>query len=470
MRCCRGFFLKFVWLGSCAAGVALGGCGGHTRLHLPASSGRGAILRGDAPTWTVSAPVSPSPSPLAAIPPGEPISLRQLVELAMAQHPELAAAQAQVQAAHGRLLQAGLYPNPTVGWEADELGTRGRGAAAGEQGPVLAQEIVTAGKLELARASASFDVVASDWNVIAQRHAVANRVRNAFYELVTAERELEVLDQIVKITGEDSDDGLLRLAKRIADIEGFKSERLQAEIEYANSLMRREVGVKRREAARRKLAAAVGLDRLPDNPVARPSSLSLPAREWDDLWPRIQQNAADIQKARARVLRAQQEVLRAQAAPIPNLHLKVHPFYAFGEDEFRVMIEGGLPLPLFDRNQGNLFAAQAELTHAHAEVRRVELSLAERLADALERHDAVRRQLQRYRDEILPKAKDSLEVIRGQFRRAKADQVTSLFLSLMEKYRLLTEAQLAEVRLQGELWKAESDILGLLQEEVAAVP
>jgi cobalt-zinc-cadmium efflux system outer membrane protein len=465
MRFFRSFFLKFGPPALAAAAVALAGCGGHNRATVrPQDPIEGPILRGNA-----THPPQPAPRDGAASvafpASGEPITLPQLIDVALARHPELAAARAEVEAARGRFVQAGLYPNPTVGWEADELGARGRGAAAGEQGPFISQEIVTGNKLGLAQASASFGIVASDWNAIGRRFTVIARVRNAYYDLVAAERELAVLEQLVKIAGEDTDDGLLRLAKRLAKIEGFKSEQLQAEIAFANSRMHYDTGVKRRDAARRKLAAAIGLDELPDCVLMPPLDDGKPAHEWNSVWPRVQRNAAELQQARARVLQAQQDVLRAEAAVHPNLHVKVHPFYTFADDQFRLMIEGGLPLPLFDRNEGNRFAAQAELARAEAEVRRVELTLAERLTDALERGQSALQQWKRYHDEIIPKAKDALATNQAQFNRAKPDEVRSLFLSLMERYKTLTEAQLAEVRAQAEVWKADSDLRSLLQED-----
>ena len=57
----------------------------------------------------------------------------QLVEMMRENHPDLAIAHARLEAARGRLIQAGLYPNPTFTWEAEDVGTRE--GSAGNQGP-----------------------------------------------------------------------------------------------------------------------------------------------------------------------------------------------------------------------------------------------------------------------------------------------------------------------------------------------
>src|SRR5262249_17761458 len=55
------------------------------------------------------------------------LTLRDLVELAVQNHPDLAIAQARVEMARGQMVQAGLYPNPRVWMDLDALGTRGHG-------------------------------------------------------------------------------------------------------------------------------------------------------------------------------------------------------------------------------------------------------------------------------------------------------------------------------------------------------
>jgi outer membrane protein TolC len=64
--------------------------------------------------------------------------------LASEHNPTLLQASANIEAAQGRALQAGLYPNPTVGYAGERIGAAG---TAGEmQGFFIDQTIVTAGK------------------------------------------------------------------------------------------------------------------------------------------------------------------------------------------------------------------------------------------------------------------------------------------------------------------------------------
>src|SRR5207247_573269 len=62
----------------------------------------------------------------------------------------------------------------------------------------------------------------------------------------------------------------------------------------------------------------------------------------------------------------------------------------------------GGPLPLWDRNQGNIQQAMGQLARANQEEQRVRNELAGKLADAFERYKNNQRLLLLYRDEILP--------------------------------------------------------------------
>src|SRR5690606_16114357 len=99
--------------------------------------------------WAAAPAVVVGSAPARAQSPAGPLSLDDLERLALSHNPTLAQATAQVDAAHGRAIQAGLYPNPTVGYFSQQIGEEG---TAGQQGAFLTQVIVTGGKLRLNRA------------------------------------------------------------------------------------------------------------------------------------------------------------------------------------------------------------------------------------------------------------------------------------------------------------------------------
>src|SRR5690606_15114592 len=95
-----------------------------------------------------------------------------------------------------RALQAGLPPNPTIGYVASEIGAEG---TAGQQGAFVSQEFVRGGKLQLARSAELRGVVRAQQQFEMQRRRVLNDVRAEFYRALVAQRIVELSTQLVHI-------------------------------------------------------------------------------------------------------------------------------------------------------------------------------------------------------------------------------------------------------------------------------
>src|SRR5262249_29406480 len=132
--------------------------------------------------------------------PAAPLTLADLEQMALHGNPTLAQAAANVEAAPGRSCQPGLYPNPTVGYEADRIGAAG---TAGEmQGAFIDQTIVTAGKLRLSRAKYGQEVTQMEAQALAQEYRVLNGVRVRFYQLLAMQRLLDVRAELAKLAAD----------------------------------------------------------------------------------------------------------------------------------------------------------------------------------------------------------------------------------------------------------------------------
>src|SRR5437868_3865868 len=77
------------------------------------------------------------------------ITLEELQQMALQNNPTFAQSVANINAADGRKKQSGLYPNPTVGYQGEQI--RGGSFHGGEQGFFVQQDIATGGKLGLNR-------------------------------------------------------------------------------------------------------------------------------------------------------------------------------------------------------------------------------------------------------------------------------------------------------------------------------
>lgn len=150
-------------------------------------------------------------------------------------------------------------------------------------------------------------------------------------------------------------------------------------------------------------------------------------------------------------------VRRERREPIPNVTVRGGVGYNFETRNNTADAAFVLPLPVFDRNQGTVRQALADLGRSRAEVTRVQLDLRRRLSDAFTRYQTARDEVENFRTEALPKARKAYDLYVEQFknRRAAFPQVLvaqRTVFQLNEDYnRSLLEFRRAEVEVRGLL-------------------
>lgn len=388
--------------------------------------------------------ISHTPAPPTAL------TLDELERIALESNPTLLQARLAMQATRGNYLQAGLYPNPVIGYRADEAGNVG---SAGFQGASVGQEIITSGKLRLGRAVASYEVEEARlaWEV--QRRRVLNDVRARYYDVLVAQRLVEINEQLARI-GEER----LKAAQRLwAAREVSRTDVLQAQIEAETTRLNLSGARHALEGAWRRLAAVLGRPDIPPTPLAGPVDHPLPTFDWEETLARLWAHSPELARARVAVQRARCELARQYALRTPNLGVEA----AVKNDTLThytvADIAIALPLPVFDRNQGRILRAEAELAAAQQEVRRVELALHERLASAFEQYATARRRVEVYAATILPNAKASLDLVAAGCREGEFS-----YLHLLTAQRTYFEANLNYLQSLRDFWLRCVEIEGLL--------
>jgi cobalt-zinc-cadmium efflux system outer membrane protein len=370
--------------------------------------------------------------------------------MALVNNPTLVQAMAQVRAAEGQWLQAGLRPNPIVGYQASEVGN---GGASGQQGAFLSQEFVRKQKLEWARAAGSGAVAKAQRDFAAQRLRVLNDVRSEYFNVLVAQRAIELTEELASITRRalEATEALFR-NEQVAYVEV-----LQVTIEVDSA----DIGVanarNRYAAAWRRLAAVVG---LPDiSPTALQGDLAPPVESlrWEPSVDRLLAQSPELAAARASAARARAVLERARVEPLPNLDVQLGLQYDNDSQYTIGNVQIGVPVPILNRNQGNVQTAFADLRSAQAEIGRVELSLRSRLATAFEIYANARNQVDKYERDILPHARTVLDAIAKGYQQQQFS-----FLSLLTAQRTFTQASLAHLQAVQQMGTSRVAIEGLL--------
>lgn len=386
--------------------------------------------------------------------PASPVLVDEWVQLALGQNPRLGRATFAIDAAQGRYVQAGLYPNPTLAATFDELGDR-TGPGGVNTVPQVTQEIVTARKLSLSQAVAAREVDRAALDLLRERYQVVGGVRAAFYDVYALERRIAVLDELTRLAGE-----AVRNSQTL--LEGKQIARLdlvQLEVELARFRSQAEAARRELPGARKRLAALAGSPRLPVGSLTGPFE-EVPSYDPDRTLDTVLATHPEVRAARVGVERAQAAVRRAEVEPIPNLTLSTGYVRQNQNRSNDWLVGVSAPIPVWNRNQGNIRAAKAELGVAVQDVGRTENELAERVATANRAYAAAVKLAEQYRADILPKAEETYKLSLEAFKGGQFE-----YLRVIQAQRAVAEARLEYVRALGEAWRAAADLSGLLLEE-----
>ena len=394
--------------------------------------------------------VAPIQEPLPSADGGAVLTLADVEAAAVAVHPALRGAEGHVRAARGEWLQSGLAPNPKIGYTGDEIGDAG---TAGKQGGFVSQEFVTAGKLRLRRAVASREVAATEQQFERMRLELLTTARVYYFEAVAAQRESALAQQLELMSRQAVTASELRLEAQ----EGSRAAVLSSQVEMETAALLVEQSAQREQAAWRRLASVTGLaeaaPRRLDDALAEP----LPALEWGSSRDRLLAASPELAELQFRVERAKWAVQRATAGRVPNVTVESGVVYDNATQDTLANVQVSMPLPLFDRNQGNVTRACGELTAAQAALEERELALAERLATALRDYDLARRRAEKFASTILPAAQQSLDLVSQAYEQGESD-----YLQLLATQRTYTEKSLTHLQDLESAWKKWAEIDGLL--------
>jgi cobalt-zinc-cadmium efflux system outer membrane protein len=406
---------------------------------------------------------SPSPAEVRLSGVDEPLpapsaDLRSLWDLAVAHNPALREASAEVEAARGRFLQAGTYPNPRIAYNHDTL--------ANSQVPLgtvslqMSQEIVTAGKrrLDLAVTARGTDVALLA--LLGRKFEVLGRIRRArqdylgWHDLVEAQEEVvTTLQQGVAITRKQVEVARTRPRTDLLRLQALLEE---ARIDLASSRAKRT-------AAWRQLAAVVGLPELPMPESAPGPAGPIPHLDPDTVTRRVLAVNTQLKQAAAEAEQARLAIERARAEVVPNVTV------GGGFDRESVdfvqgaMISVAVGLPVWDRKVGHIHEAKARWAQAQAARRTLATRLSHDIAEAFGRYQAARVQIERLTAEVLPVLEESLGLLRKGYE-AGAAQIT--FADLIQAQVSLNQARIEVARARRDLGLAIADLRGLMQIDV----
>ncbi len=390
----------------------------------------------------------PAPDLLAGVAARKALSLAEFLQAADAHNPTLAQARELVRRSAAEARQATLYPNPTVGYQGEQI--RGGSYGGGEQGGFVAQTIVLGGKLRLRRDVYEQQRLAEMAGVEEQTARVHNDVTAAFYTALTSQAKVVLRQRLLGLAA-DAVDTVHQLANvgqaDAPDILQAEVESEQAKIDYA---MAQRMFLQDFHL----LATVAGQPALTVSPLAGELG-NTPVLD-------AEQQVAAIAAASPAVRRSEQEVLVNEARlrsvkrdPVPDLQLKAGeqyngeqlnatPAHAAGPQSFATV---GVDLPLWNHNQGASEAARADVERARQEVVRARLVAAQTAEPLAQAYLAARFAAERYKTQLIPRAQRAYSLYL-----AKYNGMAGAYPQVLVSQRTLFQLQMSYLSTLHEVW------------------
>lgn len=369
---------------------------------------------------------------------------------ALKHNPALAVAAAEMRARRGKHLQAGLYPNPVVGYHAMQIGNLG---TSGQQGGFISQRLITGDKLRLDSGIIAKEIDEAHALLHAQEQRILNDVRLRFYDALIATRRLELSQELDQVA-----ERFVKATAQLVEARQLSEDSLlQAEIEAEQVHILRDNADNENRESRRRLWAVLGSPGSESHELSGDVEAALPDYNWEQCLEMLLNNNLELQAAGTKIDRMRLTVRRAKREIVPDVDLAVSVRHDNITDYEVANVQLGVAVPIFDRNQGNILRAEAQLAKAIDDVRRRELDLHDRLAVAFRTYDNARRQIARYTQRILPRAQRSLQLVSDGYATGQVD-----FLTLVTAQRTFVQTNLAYLKSVQELRRSVTVMEGQL--------
>lgn len=329
------------------------------------------------------------------------LTLTQALALSLAHNPELATFSWEVRIGEARLLQAGLRPNPEAGVEVEDvLGTGNfQGIEEAQTTIQLSQLIELGGKRAARMEVAALSRELAGWDYETQRIEVFARTAEAFVEVLSLQQRLALAEETVGLAEQTVEAVNKRVdAARTFAVEGAKARVALASVEIERDQTRRAL-----DAARQRLAANWGSTQPRYAQVEGNLEALVEVPPLDHLIQRLQQNP-ELARWATELSRREASLKMERSQRIPNITV-AGGYRRFSGPEENAFITGiSVPLPLFEKNEGNIKEAEYRLRQAQDERRAAMLRITTALGQSWHRLVAAQAEVIAIKEKVLPSA------------------------------------------------------------------
>jgi cobalt-zinc-cadmium efflux system outer membrane protein len=393
-------------------------------------------------------------------PTGE-LTLAEALAAALLGSPELRAYAWELRAADARVLQAGLLPNPELEVDVEEFG--GEGERAGFDGAETAlhvsQLIELGGKRGKRRKVAALERSLAGWDYEAKRLDVLTETARSFLAVLEAQERMALAGKVAELSRKVS----TAVEARVAAGKVSPLEKAKAAVELASGRIELEKARRELETSRRRLAAQWGGTAPRFGAIKGAFGKVVAIPELSELLALGGENP-DLARWKSEIMlrRAALELERANRAPDLELSAGVSRYEETEDHAFSAGV--GVPLPLFDRNQGGIREARSNLRKALEEKRAGEIAAVTETTAVHNELVSLAAELKVLDGKLLPAALKAFEAAQAGYAQGKFN-----YLEVIDAQRTLVEARTQRLDTIADYHRALIDMERLIGRPLSAV-
>ena len=383
----------------------------------------------------------------AATAPATPLSLTKAIELALEGSPEVAAATRQWEATEGQVLQGRARPNPELAYSLEDARSRTR-----TQSWQLNLPVELGGKRAARTKAAEKSREQAQAQLNELKAALRANVAAAYFDVLTAQERLVLAKDSVALAKSSTD----TVAKRVAAGKVSPVEESKARVAEAGIRVELAQAASEQRNALSRLFALLGKIEAPFTVLEGKAENLPPVPKLADLQSLISSSPAVV-LARIEVDRRKALTDLEQSKRVPDITVSAG-IQRSNETQRNILLFGvSVPLPVFDRNQGNLLDALKLEDKARDELQGATVRLHSEVAQAQERLSTIAAEVQSLRQDVLPGAKSAYDAATIGFENGKFN-----FLEVLDAQRTYFTAKSQYLKALGEAHRAAADVDRLL--------
>ncbi|WP_428505304.1 TolC family protein [Roseateles sp.] len=385
---------------------------------------------------------TPEPVPAASL------SLPQALNLALSHNPDLAVARLELQAQEAAEQQAGVGPNPELSLLIEDTRRASRSSTV-----QWSQALELGGKRAARVAAAAHAREQAAVGLQARQAELQAAVSTAFFDLLAAQEQLSLSESAMQLAERSVQAVQLRLqAGKVAPLELHKAQVAAGAVRADLAQARSELSLARQRLAalwggaeaRFERAEGLAEQMPPSSAEVAPSSTAL-------------DEAPALRLARLDIARRQALTAGERAKRVPDVTVSLGAKREAETGRSMAVIGLSLPLPLRDRNEGNLLEALKREEQAREQLAAAQVRLRLDLAQAQERLRQTRLQQLSLRVQQLPLAQTAFDTALRGYELGKF-----AFIDVLDAQRSLFQLRQQALRQSAEAWRAAAEIARLL--------